>query len=243
MADETGPITVSPDPRRLRERRDRVPDGWVRRRYDYLFVPAEVPQHFTESLDDLIAKLPAKGPKEAEAVLDEAKAIYEETLARIDGAERRATTLQGTVAVAASLSVAGAGLIVDADRTSDDGWRIGLALGLLGFLLCLVMCALRAAGATSRIFQFLEPGRERIVMRAAMGQRDMLVHRAAELLRASGVADEVATVKVGLLRSAAWWFRAALLVLALFGGAVGWYSVCGPAPPEPAEPSAPAKQP
>jgi hypothetical protein len=99
------------------------------------------------------------------------------------------------------------------------------------FVLCLTACAMRAIGAMARIFRFLEPGPQRIVERADMDSCDVLTHRAAELLRAADVASQIGRVKVGLLRAAAWWFRLAILNLAVLGALIATYAIARPQPP------------
>lgn len=221
-----GPITVSPDPKKWRERRGQVP-AKLRRAWDYVLVPAEIPERFNEAVEQLAAELKSEHSEVSKAVLAEAEAIFAEPQERIESAERRATTLQGTVAIAASLAIAGGGLLADTTKVQGQGWRTVLALALVAFVACLTGCAVRAVGATLRIFSFQEPGPERIFDRAKMNEPDALAHRAAELLRAAGVADEIAKVKVGLLRSAGWWFRLALLMLTLLTSVVAAYVICG----------------
>jgi len=222
-----GAITVSPDPKKWRKRRARVPQR-LRPAWDYLVVPAEVPEQFNQSVSELAARLKSENAEVAKAVLAEAEAIYAEPQERIESAERRATTLQGTVAIAASLAIAGGSLLTDT-KIQGQGWRSLLALALLAFVICLTGCAVRAVGVTLRIFHFEEPGPKRIFERAGIErEEEALVHRAAELLRAAGVADEIGRVKVGLLRSAGWWFRLALLTLTLLTALVAAYVICGP---------------
>lgn len=194
-------------------------------------MPAPPPSGYAlKSLPDLAAELRTDDPKRAQAILDEAEAMYKEPTERIESAERRATTLQGTVAVAASVALAGAGLLLDPAKIGGHGWRMAVAIVLLLFVLCLLACALRALGATTRIFSYLQPGHTRTAERAQMSEADALTHRAAELLRAYDVADGIGAVKVGLLRSAAWWFRAALLMLAILIALVAAYTIGGPPP-------------
>ncbi len=212
---DTGPITRSPDLERLRSRRAKVPK-WLRRSYDYAFVPAEVPEEYTEALDDVHARLSdGSATPDGPRILADAQAYFDEAAARIDSAERRATTLQGTIAIAATLVVGGAGLLLDTNKVPDQTWRIAFVLVLALFVVCLVGCAMRALGVTGRAFEYLMPGFSRIPDRAAKDGNDADVWRAAELLRAGGVASEIAAVKVGLLRSAAWWLRGALGMLAV----------------------------
>jgi len=82
------------------------------------------------------------------------------------------------------------------------------------FLACLVACGWRALAVTGRIFNFEQPGSDRIYLRARMKEAEAQAFRAAELLRATGVAEEIGSVKVGLLSAAAWWLRVALGALA-----------------------------
>jgi hypothetical protein len=221
-----GPITDSPDLRKWRKRR-----AWIRRypklhwAYEKVFVPAEVPEEFNESLADLQAKLQCADEKTTPLILEEAEATFAEPHARIESAERRATTLQGTVAIAASLTIGGARLVFDKTTIDDHCWRLAFAAAMATFIVCLIGCVIRAVGASSRIFAFEQPGIERIFDRAKLSAGEASAQRAAELLRAAGVASEVAAVKVGLLRSAVWWFRLALLVLGVIAGLIVAYAV------------------
>lgn len=227
-SEESGPITVAPDPKKWRRRREKVPPR-LRWLWDYVFVPADPPERFaTESLADLASRLRTDAPDLAAAILAEAEATYSEPQERIESAERRATTLQGTVAIAASVALAGAGLLLQPGRIVGDLWRIAFGVLLILFVICLTGCAIRALGATARVFNFEEPGIDRIFDRVKMNRADVLTHRAAELLRAFAVADMIGSVKVGLLRAAAWWFRLAVVWLALLTILVGAYAIWGP---------------
>ena len=214
-----GSLERSPDPKRIRDRRASL-SGWRRKLYDHVIVPAEIPQEFNEPLAELIGRLRTADPLTAATTLEEAQAISAEAMGRIDSAERRATTLQGTVAIAASLAVTGAGLLLDPSKVPDRDWRFAL-LALLGcFLTCLIGCAWRALSVTGRMFEFEQPGPERIHLRAQATGLDAQAFRVAELLRAASVASEVGAVKIGLLSAAAGWLRLALIVLAAFMAAL-----------------------
>lgn len=226
--DATGPITISPDPRKWRTRRGVFPEGRWRDMWDKVVVPAAPPERFaTESLTDLTEKLRTSDEDVAGAILAEAEAAYSEPQQLIESAERRATTLQGTVAIAASVALAGGGLLLDPSRVHGHSWRIAMVVLLALFVVCLLGCAVRALGATVRIFNFEEPGYARIGDRATMSNAEVLTNRAAELLRASAVADMIGSVKVGLLRAAAWWFRLALVLLTLLTAVVSAYAIWG----------------
>ena len=86
----------------------------------------------------------------AASVLDEASNVHDDALATIASAESRATSLQSTVSIAASLVVAGGALLVDPTKIDDRGWRIALLIALGMTLLCLIGCAWRALAVTGR---------------------------------------------------------------------------------------------
>lgn len=234
-----GAIQKSADQRRIREHRAKL-TGWRRKLYDFCVVPAEIPSEFNEPLATLVDKLSTDDSVTATTILEEAQAIFDETSSRIDSAERRATTLQGTVAIAASLVVGGAGLLLDPSKISDRYWRIALLVPLAGFLASLICCAWRALAVTGRMFAFEQPGPERIYLRAKAPGVKAQTFRAGELLRASGVASEVGAVKVGLLRSSAWWLRLALTMLAAFVVVLGVY-VATSSTSHPAKESSPSR--
>lgn len=217
-----GRIDRSPDQGRIRRHRAKL-NGRRRDIYDYVVVPAEIPDRFNEPLAELITKLSTDDPLAAATVLEEAQAALDEAHGRIDSAERRATTLQGTVAIASSLVVAGAALLLDPTRIESSGWRTALVLLLAGFVVSLIGCAWRALSVTGRMFELEQPGTERIHLRAKTAGTRAQTFRAAELLRAAGVASEIGSVKVGLLRSASWWLRLALGALAAFMVALAIY--------------------
>lgn len=214
---------VSPDPKKLRVRTAKVPRR-LKRLWKYAIVPADPPTRFVQSREGLISDL-AGPPETAELVLEEALAALADPEERIDSAERRSTTLLGSVAIAAAISGAGGSLLVDSSKVQNHEWRIVLAAALALFVGALVMCAVRALSVTGRIFVFEEPGFDDIPERAKQAPHEARLARAADVLRACGVADEIADVKVGLFRAAVFWFRIALAILALFVGLLTAYVI------------------
>jgi hypothetical protein len=224
-----GPLNKSPDLKRLRERRARY-KGAIQKAFDWIVVPAEVPEEFNESLAVLRDSLQVAHPDTSDNVLAEAQAVFDEASERIDSAERRATALQGAVPIAASLVVAGSSFLLDHDKIDADAWQ-ALLIGTLAIAVaCLIACAWRALAVTGRMFEFEQPGTERITVRAKLVRHEALTFRAAELLRAGAVASEIGAVKVGLLRSAAWWLRCALASLAAFVGLLTAFVLFGDRP-------------
>jgi hypothetical protein len=161
--EDGGPITEPPDLKRVNGFTRMLARVWTQKSLkplrDYIFVPAQAPAGFAEqSLEALAAGLKTNDENVAKAILAEAEAIFQEPIDRIEGAERRATTLQGAVAIAASIAIAGAGLLLDPAKVGGQGWRVAFGAMVLAFVLCLAACAIRAVGATSRIFSFVQPG-------------------------------------------------------------------------------------
>jgi hypothetical protein len=77
----------------------------------------------------------------------------------------------------------------------------------------LVGAAYNATQATGRVFGFSTPSSDDIFHRARLTVAEAKTRRAAYLFKGYGKNNEVAAIKVGYLRSAAWWFRLALLML------------------------------
>jgi hypothetical protein len=77
---------------------------------------------------------------QANETLDHVKAIAQDTADRAAAADRRATTIAGTVAIAASLTLSGGALALDKNKLTDVDTRIVLA----------AFYALRALVATRR---------------------------------------------------------------------------------------------
>lgn len=199
----------------------------LRRWYESAVVPADPPEGYASmALGELVGSLRTSDAGTAKAILVEAEAALAEPYDRIDNAERRATTLQGTVAIAASAVIAGGGLVLDGTRIQGD-WRLWFVALLALVVGALLACAIRAVGVTGRMFEFEDVGLERIDQRASKSEADALTFRAAELLRAADVADVIASVKVGLLRAAAAWFRAALVLLAVLAASLCAYVTVG----------------
>jgi hypothetical protein len=195
-----------------------------------LSLPLDDPDEFTETPEQAIARLTTSDEKVAAAILEEANAIYDAQADRAESAERRATTLQGAVAIAASFGLSGAGFIFDAKKVPSDGWRTAFAVAFAGFIFCLIMTALRALGATSTVHRWQEPKATSIWERPQQKPEQIQVRRAAALVRAAGVNKTIARWKIAYMRAAAWWFRSALGFLAVGAALVLACALFGPTP-------------
>ena len=225
------------------------PDNWVekwrakqpagsRRRtlFDRLALSVDEPTEFLQGEAALADDLrPDSGDTEIDArraaeLLDEAQEIYERAEDRAAGATTRATTLQGAVAIATSLLLAGAGLVLDRAKLQGTGWRIAFAVLLLAVTFSLVMTGLRALSATSTIHVWHRPTATGIVARAGRSETEARIALAAETLVDYSYNTKIAAWKVAYLGAAAWWFRLALAALAALALLVAAYAVAGPAP-------------
>jgi hypothetical protein len=177
--------------------RHRFGEGnWLRRRYDSVFLPIAEPTAFTEPHEELVRLLtPRKtagkwDEERTKEILDEAQSIFEQADERGQAAERRATTLQGAVAIAASLILAGGALLADPAKVQGDGWRIALAVGLVAVTFCLVVSGARALATTSRIHVYHAPTQTDVLRRSGLPLPEARIELAAEtplVLAAYGV--------------------------------------------------------
>jgi hypothetical protein len=229
----------------LREelKRWRKLDAWIvpgSTLHGWFFLELARPTQFTEPHEQLVKRLmprDAAGKPDAERakeVLEEAQAIYDGVEDRVASAASRATALQGAVAIATSLLLAGGALLADPTKVRGDGWRVGFACGLLAVVGCLVMTGARALTSSSQVHGFQRPARANIFGRAASHAALARIDLAAELLKSFGYNATIADWKVAYMRAATWWFRWALVALFLLAVLIAAYGIWGPDPPPPA---------
>jgi hypothetical protein len=214
--------------------RTKLPAGSRRRSlYDKLALPVDEPTEFVTDEATLAAELMPKENDEdkkatrAAELLTEAQSIYARAEDRAAGATARATTLQGAVAIATSLLLAGAGLVLKQGTLQGIGWIALFAVLLVGATVALVMTGVRALSATSTIHRWHRPTATDIVRRSQMGPAEARVELAAETLIDFGYNTKIAAWKVAYLGAAAWWFRIALALLLALAVFVGSYAVFG----------------
>ena len=162
----------------------------------------------------------------SEELLEQARAMAQSAVDRTANAERRATTLCGTVAIAASLTVSGAGLILDRSKVPEQGWRVGFATAFAVATLLFVLSGLYATRALvrSRRWAWVHP--DRIPERKGRPLSEQQVDRAAELLHDFAFNWEVSDTKLRALDSSYRAFTAALVVLVVISFAfVAYQSV------------------
>src|SRR5215210_6244519 len=179
--------------------------------------PRDPPRRYPSSEPSgVLEQLASTDEEVSKELLREAETLYAEPESRVASVDRRAATLQGAVAIAATVTLTGGGLLLDHAKIPDENWRLALATGLGALLLMLLLAGWRATSPPSRIFEFRPPAAPTLAQRAS--QPDAITyrrHRAAYLLWAYGRNSAIADVKVQYLHKAAFWFRTALVVLAV----------------------------
>ena len=174
------------------------------------------PIRFRCRSEQLIERFGTLDEDRADQVLAEAEAAYTEAADRAESAERRATTIQGSIAVAASLSIAGGSLLLDASKITSCGWRWALGSTFAALVACLALAAWRSFLVTGPRYMWASPNFEEVLDHSALADATAIkVARAADLLVAYGRNDRIAAIKVELLGSAVRWLILALVLVAL----------------------------
>lgn len=206
----------------------RGPMPWVRKKRREVFFEPDGEFGFQDTKDKLRANLKTDDEDKAEGILKDATDAFNRLQDRVDGAERRATTLQGSSAVAASLAVAAAGLLVDPTKIAGGGWKLLVALTVLFIVFALTMCAWRATLASSRVHRWVTPGDWDVLDRPEQTVREAQLDRAVDLLWAVNLNQQFARYKISLLRAAADWIRRALTALLILALLTAAYAIFGP---------------
>ena len=145
--------------------------------------------------EELFARLLVGNEIEATRTLEHVQEIAETATDRAAAADRRATTLAGTVAIAASLTVSGGALILERARFTDTGLRVAFAAVLCAttwFLVASAVYALRALVAT-RTWSWIDP--HSLPTDRKEKEAKQLGMRAAHLLHSFGTNWEISDVK------------------------------------------------
>jgi hypothetical protein len=183
------------------------------------------PIYFTESREERLARLKTDDPVVARELLEEARRLHESTSSTLESVERRASTLQGVVSIAATVAVAGAALMVDPGKVQGLGWRLVLACLFGLFLYCLIATAYRATQSSTQIHTWTREDPSDHLQRTTRPALEVDAELSADLLYAFGQNTEVVRWKVSYLRAASEWFARALISLGLIAVAVLAYVI------------------
>jgi hypothetical protein len=140
-----------------------------------------------------------------------------------EGVERRATTLQGVVSIAATLAVAGAALLLDPSKVDGLSWRVILALFFACLLYCLIATAYRATQASTQIHKWTREDPADQLKRTTHTAIEVDTELSTDLLFAYGKNMEVVRWKVTYLNAASEWFLRGLMFLGLIAATLCLY--------------------
>lgn len=166
-----------------------------------------------------------RGASDIDETLEQVREVAQSATDRTAAAERRATTLGGTVAIAASLTVGGASLVLDRAKVPEQGWRLGFALGFALATCMFVLAGLYAARAIVTFRKWAWPFPEKVIPRRGADRDTQRLARAAELLDAFAFNWEVSEAKIRAVESSFRAFTMALLLLVLISMAFVAYQL------------------
>lgn len=202
--------------------------SWLRRRFRRLSdrIYPDVPPAI-RFVDDFTLPVPTN-PAVAGEILEEAKDLFKSAIERGGAAERRATTLQGAVAIAATFSLAAGTLVAETDKVPSQAWRVLFAVVVAAVVLAFVVAGVVALQATSRIEKWHEPDDPAsFAERANADLANAQINRATELLHAYGHNEALARWKIRRATLAARWFRSALGLLVVLAVVFVTYAIFG----------------
>jgi len=188
--------------------------AWRRR----IFLPVGSVTEFAQQPEEIAKALHGSDPSVAQDVLELAQELFREVTERAEGAERRATTLLGAAAIAVSLTIGGAGLLLDRHGVSG-GWRVAISIGYFASIASLIGTAVRAVRVLA-VHRWTRPDDEVIFERAKGDIVEGRVLMSAQLLYAVGRNRPIARWKVAQFRASAWWFMVAIAALLYTAAAV-----------------------
>lgn len=164
-----------------------------------------------EAVREFLAELHVVDAESAEAALSHAEAIARTASDRASAAERRATTIAGAVAIAASLTLSGAGLVLDATKLPSYGLRLSFAITLAFTTTLFVLSAIHALRALvrTRVWNWSLP--KHLPVDPAEPVPTRIGLRAAHLLDDFSRNWEIAVLKDRAVDRALWCLAAALI--------------------------------
>lgn len=180
---------------------------------------------FGEPRKERLARLQTQDPVVARELLEEARRLNDSVQVTAEGVERRATTLQGVVSIAATVTVAGGALLLDPGKIHGLGWRAILAV-LFGCLLyCLIATAYRATQSSTQIQAWTLEDPNDHLGRTSHSVQEVDTELTADMLYGYGRNMEVVRWKVSYLRAASEWFLRGLIFLGFIAATFTAYAL------------------
>jgi hypothetical protein len=166
-----------------------------------------------------------EGLLDVDETLEQSQDVAQSAVDRAEAADRRATALGGTVAVAATLTVGGASLVLDRTKVPEQGWRFVFALGFAFATLMFASSGFYAARAVVSFRRWAWPYPDQVIERSRTGREDQRLARVAELLHGFAFNWEVADAKIRAVQSSFRAFVVALLLLVALGVGFATYQL------------------
>lgn len=116
----------------------------------------------TETVDDLLDRMRLDDLETAEQSLNFAESVAQTALDRAEAADRRATTVASSVAIAGSFTLSGAGLLLDTGKWTGGAtlrawFAVGLVLTTVSFVLAAVYALRALVFKPARTWNWLTP--------------------------------------------------------------------------------------
>ena len=184
----------------------------------------------TKKLHEILAELPAATEKQANAQLEHVEAIARSAAERAAAADRRASTIAGSVAIAASFTLSGAGFVLDTQKVADPDVQVAFAMVLFATTVSFVFSAVYALRALVGTHQWnwtkppeLDKYAHDVHEDEEGIQRQRL--RAAYLLKDFAANWEISDLKNRCVDMALRWLVVGLIGIAAFAALLVYYTM------------------
>ncbi len=177
-----------------------------------------------KTAEELFQGLRTETVEQAEETLQHVKEISQTAVDRAAAADRRATTIAGTVAIAASFTLGGAGILIDPSKITDLHIRrifaVVICLITVFFVLSAIY-ALRALVAT-RSWSWVNP--HDLPLASGESREKQIGMRAAHLLDGFAFNWEIADLKNRCVDRSLQFLVVALVGIGALSAILVWYS-------------------
>jgi len=185
---------------------------------------------YNDPEDEMTARLWVKDDALAALLVSEAERVDGDQHTTAASIESRAMTLQGAVAIATTLTLAAAGLLLDPSKIGGHNWRMGFAAILAATVISFLTSGIQALRSSSQTYPWTVPGYNDIFVHATQSLSAARAAYAAAQLHSAGRNMRIVQVKGGYLNAAVFWFKVALGFLAILTVLVVAYAVFGSTP-------------
>ena len=161
--------------------------GLARRIWHRISLPLGPAQFYTEPESDLAARLRTRDDTLGSELLVQAQETNRSQHESAESVQARAMTLQGAVAIAATLTLAVGSLVADRTKILTEPWRFVFAVLFLATVASFIAAGLRALQASSNTHRWAFPGVNDIFDHAASDLPWARAKRTASYLKCAGL--------------------------------------------------------